>query len=119
MTQCRADAMDLVGRDGLALAAPAKDDGEVGLARNRPARRGRAERRVVSRLVRIRPNVVHLVASGLQVFGYEELQRVARVVRTHGDAHRGIFALLRQPRSVAVSTGWPDDAERYADSTSA
>jgi hypothetical protein len=90
-TQRGPDAVHLVGRDLLPLAAAPEHDPEIGLAPDDGVTDGRAERWVIDRLHRVRTEVDHLVSLPNEVTGDADLQVEAGVVGSESDLHVGIL----------------------------
>ncbi len=85
-----ADAADLVGDDGFAVAAAAHDDGPVALALADCQGRRIDEVRIVARLRREGPEVLHLVALLDEVFLDPFLIVVPCVIRAQSNLHRNL-----------------------------
>ena len=83
-----ARAVDLVGGDLLALAAPADDDPAIGLAGDDEPRDVGADRRIVGRRVAEGAAIVHVVPEPDQRRDEVFLQRKARMVGPDRDAHK-------------------------------
>ena len=89
VAQCGPRAVHLVRGDLLALATSAEHDAPVGPSADNRTRHGRAERRIVDRILGVRAQVVDLVAPFLQLVRQMLLERIARVVTPDRNAHGG------------------------------
>jgi hypothetical protein len=82
-----AHALDFVRRDLLPLAAAAEDDAAIRAARrDEPADVG-ADRRIVHRILGVRPTILDLVTEPLERRNQMLFERKAGVVRSDRDAH--------------------------------
>jgi hypothetical protein len=98
-----ADAVHLVGSDGLPVAGSAKHHSSLALARRNGLCRRANEARVVDWLLGVRSEVVHLVAEFRQEFRDELFVTVAGVIRCDGDLHGG--SICQQGAAVSGLDG--------------
>lgn len=87
-TEARSHTMDLVGGDGLTLAAAADDDPPVGSTGAHLPTHGGAQAGIVDRFPRVRAEVVQIVVTVAQRRGHHALEPVPGVVSGDGDPHQ-------------------------------
>src|SRR4051794_8080172 len=93
VAECRTDARDLVRGNLLALAAAAENDAAIGPPFRHRAADRHADRRVIDRLLAVRPEVVDGVAEALERWLEMFLERKAGVIGANRDAHRSRIVL--------------------------
>ena len=84
-----ADTHDLIGRDLLALTAAAEHDTAIGASFGDRLPNRDADRRIVDRVLAVRPVVVHRMAQALQRLPQMFFQQKTGVICADGDSHSG------------------------------